>query len=399
MEAIGERQFAPRSRRAAGPGQGVVVVLAGFLPILAIVALSPVVPRMVEHFASVPDATTLVPLAVTAPGLMIALFSPFMGWLADRYGRRQLLLVSTFIYGIVGIAPFYLSDLTAIFASRLALGLCEAAILTVTNTLIGDYFSHDQRRTWLMFQAAVGPVFGVSVLTFSGYLAAISWHVPFLIYAVALLIFVAMLAFIYEPDVIHADDACDRTEVFPVRHVVLTGMVTLVSASLYYVYIVQVGLAFGAIGVTSPETVGMLIGVANIGVFLGGLLFKPISAKLPSSWQIAIFLSLMGTGMVGIGLARSEQAMTLAACLQQLGAGILIPALVLWAMNGLPAQHRGRGMGIWSACFFLGQFTSPLLVTGFGAFTTGIGGAFLTLGLAALLGALAARVFARPIDA
>jgi MFS family permease len=399
MEAIRERQFAPPSRRTAGAGQGVVVVLAGFLPILAIVALSPVVPRMVEQFASVPGARTIVPLAVTAPGLMIALFSPLMGWLADRYGRRQLLLVSTLVYGIVGIAPFYLSDLTTIFASRLALGFCEAAILTVTNTLIGDYFPHDQRRNWLMLQAAVGPVFGVTVLTFSGYLAAINWHVPFLIYAVALPIFVAMLAFIYEPEVIHADGASDLSEPFPVRHVALTGLVTLLSASLYYVYIVQIGLAFSGIGVTSPETVGMMIGVANIGVFLGGLLFKPISAKLPSSWQIAIFLSLMGTGMAGIGLARTEQAMTLAACLQQLGAGILIPALVLWAMNGLPAQHRGRGMGVWSACFFLGQFTSPLLVTGAGTVSSGIGGAFFALGIAALLGALGARIFARPIDA
>ncbi|CDO37948.1 Major facilitator superfamily MFS_1 [Novosphingobium sp. KN65.2] len=399
MTAIRQPQFAPPTQKRAGAGQGIVVVLAGFLPILAIVALAPVVPRMIEQFASVPGATTLVPLAVTAPGLMIALFSPLMGWLADRYGRRRLLLVSTFIYGIVGVAPYFLSDLTAIFASRLALGLCEAAILTVTNTLIGDYYAQDQRRTWLMFQAAVGPVFGVSVLTFSGYLAAINWHVPFLIYAVALPIFLAMLAFIYEPDVEHARGSHDNGAAFPVRHVVLSGAVTLVSASLYYVYIVQVGLAFGGIGVTSPETVGMLIGIANIGVFLGGLLFKPISAKLPSSWQIAIFLSLMGAGMAGIGLARSEQVMTLAACLQQLGAGILIPALVLWAMNGLPAQHRGRGMGIWSACFFLGQFTSPLLVTGVGAFTSGIGGAFLALGVAALLGALAARVFARPIDA
>ncbi|WP_343617323.1 MFS transporter [Novosphingobium sp.] len=376
--------------RSAGAGQGIVVVLAGFLPILAIVCLSPVVPRMVEHFASVPGATTLVPLAVTAPGLMIALFSPLMGWLADRYGRRPLLLIATLFYGLVGMAPYWLESLPLIFASRLALGLCEAAILTVTNTLIGDYYPHDKRRTWLMLQAAAGPVFGVSLLMFSGHLAAQDWHLSFLIYGVAVPIFLAMLAFIFEPSLVRETIA--KASPFPLRSVVITGGVTLFSASLYYVYIVQVGLAFSAIGVTAPDRVGMLIGLANIGVFIGGIAFQPLSARLSPMWQIAIFLVLLGIGMAGIGIAHTESTMTIFACVQQLGAGILIPALVLWAMQGLPAEHRGRGMGVWSACFFLGQFTSPLFVSVGTAATGNIQNAFSLLGLIALLGAVTAAV-------
>ncbi|MEE3625364.1 MFS transporter [Nitrospirillum sp. BR 11752] len=137
------------ARRQAGVGQGVLVVLAGFLPILAIVALSPAVPKIMERFGAVPGVGTLVPLLVTAPGLMIALTSPLMGWVVDRYGRRRLLLWATAVYGFLGIAPYFLDDLKLIIASRLALGMAEAGILTVTNTLIGDYFAHDQRRTWL----------------------------------------------------------------------------------------------------------------------------------------------------------------------------------------------------------------------------------------------------------
>ena len=64
--------------RQAGIGQGIIVVLAGFLPILALAALVPAVPRIMDNFANVPCAQTCVPLAVTALGLMIALFSPLM---------------------------------------------------------------------------------------------------------------------------------------------------------------------------------------------------------------------------------------------------------------------------------------------------------------------------------
>ncbi|MCY1671369.1 MFS transporter [Novosphingobium sp. SL115] len=381
--------------KGAGAGQGIVVVLAGFLPILAIVALAPAVPRMVEHFADYPAAQTLVPLAVTAPGLMIALFSPLMGWLTDRFGRRELLLWATFIYGLVGVLPFFLESLVAVFASRLALGICEAAILTVTNTLIGDYFAPDKRRTWLMIQAAAGPFFGVTVLTLSGYLASTSWQTPFLIYGCALPIFAAMWFTIFEPDLANSDEEIDAAGQFPWNHVLLAGGVTLVSASLYYVYIVQIGLAFAGIGVNDPGKVGMLVGVANLGVFIGGIVFKPLSSRLGSATQIAVFLLLLGLGMIGIGTADSASAMTIFACIQQLGAGILIPSLVLWAMNGLPPQHRGRGMGVWSACFFLGQFASPLFVTLARTITPDIGGAFLVLGIIAIIGALASAGLSR----
>ncbi|WP_179504967.1 MULTISPECIES: MFS transporter [unclassified Sphingomonas] len=379
---------------AAGMAQGVIVILAGFLPILAIVALTPAVPQMVAQFAQVPGASTLVPLAVTAPGLMTALFSPLMGWCADRLGRRSLLIWATAIYGVLGIAPFFLDSLTAIFATRLALGICEAAILTVTNTLIADYYPEAGRRNWLTAQAAFGPVFGVSVLIGSGALAAVNWHWSFMIYAVALPMAVAMAIWLFEPAHKRQEQGA-RPAPFPARHAAAFGAVTLFSASLYYVYIVQIGLAFEGIGLRAADKVGMLVGLANIGVFLGGLAFKPLSQRLNAAGQVAAFLAFVGAGMIGIGLAGSVPVMTTFATIQQFGAGILIPALVLWAMKDVPSHHRGRVMGIWSACFFLGQFTSPLAVSIVRLTGLSIGGAFAALGGTAIAAGIIAAVKAR----
>jgi len=379
--------------RTAGPSQGVLIILAGFLPILAIVALAPVVPKMIEHFASVPGATTLIPLAVTAPGLMIALLAPAMGWLADRHGRRRLLLIATLFYGFVGIAPFFLDNLIGIFAARLGLGVCEAAIMTVANALVGDYFGERQRRFWLMLQSALGPILGVSVLIGAGHLATLDWRMPFLIYAISFPIFLAMLVFIFEPQQAVARDMGEIADTFPTRHMIITCAVTLFCSSLYYVYIVQVGLAYTAIGVTSPDQIGSKIGLANIGIFFGGLLFRPLSEKLGSAAQVAIFLVLMAIGMIGIGLAKTGDAMMMLSIVQQLGAGMMIPVLLLWVISGLPLSHRGRGMGIWSSCFFIGQFTSPLLVTASGAAVGSILNVFALLGAIALIGAALARLF------
>ncbi|WP_299309735.1 hypothetical protein [uncultured Croceicoccus sp.] len=57
----------------------------------------PAVGAMIGHFAPTdPNAATRVPSMVTAPGLAIAITALLMGLLVDRFGRRKLLLISTF---------------------------------------------------------------------------------------------------------------------------------------------------------------------------------------------------------------------------------------------------------------------------------------------------------------
>ena len=49
--------------------------------------------------------------------------------------------------------------------------------------------------------------------------------------------------------------------------------------------------------------------------------------------------------------------------LAQFAGGFTVPALISWALTKYDLAHRGRGMGLWAACFFLGQFLSPPIVT------------------------------------
>ena len=383
-----KREMETESQKA-GIGQGIVVVVAAFLPIAAIVSMAPAVPRILQHFSSVPNADTWVPLLVTAPGIMIALCSPIMGWLVDRYGRRRLLLVTTFVYGIFGTAPYILTDIKAIFVFRLAIGVTEAGILTITNTLLGDYFAHDQRRTWLTVQGLVGPLFGTAVLTLSGFVTSLAWNASFLIYAVAFPIFLAMLVLIYEPPVQReiAGHATGTGRTFPWADVVIFSLVTLFSSALYYVFIVQIGFAYGAVGVDAPERVGILISIPSFAVLLGALVFQRLSKRFLPVHLIAVFLGLIGLGMVGIGLSTSPVMMACFAAVQQIGAGMTIPVLVLWTITKLPAEHRGRGMGAWTTAFFLGQFISPLFVSAVRPLSGGILGTFTLMGYVAFSGA------------
>lgn len=386
------------SARRPGIPQGLTVIIAGFLPILAIVSLFPAVPAIIDHFAAVdPLAQTKVPAMVSAPGLTIALIALFMGILVDKFGRRRLLLVSTGLYGFFGAAPFFLENLDTIYASRLLLGVSEAAILTTLNTLIGDYWDEAGRRRWLALQGLAGPFLASGVILASGYLTGMRWNSIFLIYTVAFPIFFAMLAFLYEP----ADDTSVRRQLgigaeaatpFPWGGVLTFGVITLFASALYYVFIINGGMAWREIGVTSSADIGRLSTIPSLFVMLGAAIFW-VSGRFHPRVQLTIFLALLGAGLALIGVARDWRWMTAALAVQQTGAGMAVPTLIAWAQTFLPYEHRGRGMGVWTACFFFGQFSSPLLVSLLRQSLGTMQGAFLAAGLAGLVGAVLTFAF------
>ncbi|MET0179856.1 MAG: MFS transporter, partial [Novosphingobium sp.] len=242
--------------------QGLTVVIAAFLPIIAIVAMGPAVPTMIEHFAHDPEARAKVPAMIGAPGLAMAVLAPFAGLLVDRFGRRRLLLLCTALYGVFGSAPLLLDDLDHIYYSRLLLGVSEAGILTVVNTLIGDYWDDRNRKNWLFLQGLLGPFIAGIVALIVGFATTLQWNGVFFVYFIAFPIWAAMFVWVFEPKrADRPEDAAVEPATakhagagsFPWGNAALIAAVTLFASMLYYVFIINGALVFSEVGVTEPE--------------------------------------------------------------------------------------------------------------------------------------------------
>ncbi len=382
--------------RQAGIPQGITVILTAFLPILAIVSMFPAVGAMIGHFAPTnPNAATIVPSMVTAPGLTIAIMALFAGVMVDKFGRRKLLLVSTFTYGFIGAIPFFLDDLDMIYASRLLLGVSEAAILTTINTLIADYWAEEGRRRWLTLQGMVGPALSSVMIFFAGTLTAWRWNGIFLLYLVAIPIFFAMLKYMFEPEndaTVRRNLGMDEEELtaggFPWAVVLGIAALTLFTSLVYYVFIVNGSIVWQELGIADPESIGRVTALPSLFILAGAGLFWLLGTKgVSARWQLATMLVLLGSGLALMGLTTNWQGMVAGMVIQQTGAGMAVPVLIAWAQSKLPYAHRGRGMGVWTATFFFGQFASPLILS---VVRTGLGSmqaAFLAAGIAAVIGA------------
>lgn len=372
--------------------QGITVVIAAFLPIIAIVAMGPAVPSMIEHFANDPEARAKVPAMIGAPGLAMAILAPFAGMLVDRFGRRPILLVSTLFYAVFGAAPLLLDSLDHIYTSRLLLGVSEAGILTVVNTLIGDYWDERGRKNWLFLQGILGPFIAAIFSLIVGYASKMQWNGVFYVYLVAIPIWAAMMVWLFEPKKQEAPQAAlagAPGTAFPWASALLIAAVTLFASMLYYVFIINGALVFREVGVTEPQRYGALIFVPSLFILAGAALFRLLAMR-GNMLQLGTMFLLMGAGLAGIGLATSVPMMIAALLVQQTAAGMSVPTLIGWAQGKFGFEHRGRAMGIWTGAFFLGQSQSPRLVHVVDAQMGSMQGAFLVAGCVGLAAALVA---------
>lgn len=365
--------------------RGLALLLPASLSVMGILLLVPVAPQMMEAFAATPGVSFWVPMLLTLPGLCIALFSPLAGMLGDKFGRRNLLIAAMLVYAAAGVAPMMIDELFPILATRVVVGICEALIMTLSTTLIGDVFSGPARQRWLSSQTAVASVSALLFLAVGGALGRQGWQAPFIVYASALPMALAILLLIREPS--SRRERAVKAErldwsAFPRRHMLLSCGVTIVASILFYSLQINIGTVLPGFGIDDAGHIGQLSALASIGVPVGTLIFWVI-VRHDVRLILAGEFALIAAAFTAIALAPHVQAFIAMAFVAQVAAGMLLPTLLTWTMSRLDFSVRGRGMGIWQSCFALGQFLSALVVPAIASVTGTTIDAFPWLGTAA----------------
>jgi MFS family permease len=381
----------PRPRFAQG-----TLLLTSMLTIMAGATIAPALPAIQQEFSTTPNAAVLVGLVLTMHGLFIAVGAPAIGVLADRYGRRWLLLVSTVVYALAGGAGFVLDSLVAILASRAVLGLAVAGVMVTVTALITDYYDENRRETILGRQGAFMSIGGVVLLPLAGVLADISWRVPFLVYTVALLLLPAMAFALPEPD--RREPTGDRpTSIedlrhtlarFPLRTLALIFALALVSQIIFYMIPVQIPFYLEAQTGVSATVVG---GALAVSTFTGGivsLLYGRIRRSVSVIGIVALTFAFMSTGFVVIGVSETLFGIVAGLALTGTGVGFSLPNFNTWIAAVTPDAVRGRALSVLTSALFFGQFLSPLVMRPVSQ-SIGLSATFLGVGVILAGGAVA----------
>ncbi|MGO4146473.1 MFS transporter [Paenarthrobacter sp. YAF11_1] len=381
----------PDSIREAGRAQAALLVAGSCMPVLGAVLLAPVLPTLNQVFADTTGVAILVPLVLTLPALFVALFSPLAGYVADRMGRKQLLIYAMLAYALFGTAPLWLDTLESIAISRIGAGIAEAAIMTCCTTLITDYYAGQQRNKYLGLQTMVSALAATAFFALGGALGSISWRTPFWLYAVSAVLVVPMIFKLWEPAKSLAQDPATglaAKQPVPWRQIGAPAAVTLFGGIVFYALIVHLPYVITGLGVQDAALIGGAAAIASLATAAGAISFRFL-AKLGTRKLLAGAFGLAAVGLCVVSVAGSVPVAVLGAVIASAGTGILLPTLLTWAVNGLDFSQRGRGTGIWTGTLFIGQFLTPIVLGATAAALGNLGLALGALGLACALALLA----------
>lgn len=169
------------------------ILLLLVIDMLGIGMIVPVLPHLVTHLAGGTEsqAAPIFGRFIAVFAAMQFLFSPLLGALSDRYGRRPVILVSTcgmaIDYLLMTVAP----NLTWLFVGRVLSGISSANLAT-SYAYIADITPPEERaQRYGMIGGAFGAGFVVGP-AMGGFLGVINPRAPFLAAAV-----LSMCSFLY----------------------------------------------------------------------------------------------------------------------------------------------------------------------------------------------------------
>jgi MFS transporter, DHA1 family, tetracycline resistance protein len=293
----------PKGRRAAAT----FIFFTVTLDMLALGMIAPVLPRLIEGFlhGDTSSAAKMLGLFGTVFAAMQFFFSPIVGSLSDRFGRRPLVLLSNFGLGLDYLLMAWAPALNWLFLGRVISGLTSSSIPTAM-AYMADVTPRERRAAAFgMLNSAfgIGFVLGPAV---GGLLGNINPRLPFWV-AGGLSLINGMYGLFVLPESLSLEhrSTFSWTRANPVGSLSLlrrhAGMIAIAAVlllgyiaqqSLMNVYVIYADYRYH----WTDRTVGFSL--ATIGVctaIYGALLVKPLVARLGE--RGAITLGLLGGAM------------------------------------------------------------------------------------------------------
>ncbi|MGI9257280.1 MAG: MFS transporter [Gammaproteobacteria bacterium] len=364
---------------------GLFVILAATgLALLATPLASPAMPEIARIFAEQaqaeafaralltlisflpgePSAIFLVKFVLlSVPALFIIVGAPIAGWMSDNWGRKSLLNGSLLVFGLAGVSGYFAESFLFMFVGRAVLGLAIAGIKAATIAMVGDFYDGDERQKVLSWQGSATKVGGFAFMFLGGYLANVSWQMPFIGYALAFLLLPsALFAFRNGPSKTEASSpghsGADAVPFWPCAWVFVSA--TLASG-LFFVTPVQLPFYLTSTFDASPLQSGLAVGVGNTVGAIVALTYYRFKLRMNYVAIYAVIFLSMSTGYYVLTLMPTYTTSLIAMIISGIGFGLYIPNHSSWILAVVGQERRGYGVGLVTTAMFLGQFLAPIV--------------------------------------
>lgn len=354
--------FARRARISAL----VVVLTAPPFNTLVTLAIAPALPGLARQIGADANGELLSQLVMVAPAIMIAIFGPLAGLLAERWGVRTCLVGALLLYALSGLAGMLAPDLVTLTISRLVLGAAGGAAAAI-GLAAASLLPSNWREPALGLSGAVGGAQAILCLTFGGMLVDWGgWQAPMLMYALILPVILPAIwgipqKFPEEP----GTEASDKTADWPgILKLWPFYLLMVLQCMALFVPDIQGPFLLEEEGITTATEIGFVTATYAMCSLSVAITYGFVRNRLGERAVLILTPLLLGIGQVVVSMADGpEQVRAAYLVAGLLGAGWVTPILFSAVLTRAPVHGRAIAMGVIYSAIYVGQFVNPALLT------------------------------------
>ena len=265
-------------------------------------AISPVIPNLYKfyHESNQNIGLASVESLATIPAIMITIFVLLSNGIIKFIGKKNTVLLGLLLIFIFGIVPAFTTNFKVVLISRLFLGAGIGLFNSLSISMISDFFDEEHRGTMIGLRTAFLNT-GKALTTFiSGYLLIYGIQYTFLVYALALPIFIIFLLFVPNAENINNKKVSIK---FHKETIILTLLTFLVGIS-YMGATIKIPTLLAEKYHYQPDVARNLLTILALSGILSGVIFG-ILVKRFKNLTLPIMLSFMTIGSVLFSLTNN----------------------------------------------------------------------------------------------
>lgn len=341
-----------------------IIFSVTLMAVLGVSSIAPAFPKVIEHFDIGPHEVGWLITAFTFPGVVLALL---LGVLADRVGRKKILVPSLFLFGVAGGACALAKSYEMLIVLRFIQGIGGSALSAINVTVIGDLYRGRERGEAMGYNSSVLSVGTASYPFIGGSLAGLGWQYPFILPLVAIPVGLLVLFGLKSPEpnsdldlksylVETLDSMKDRRALVLFLLGVATFIILYGSALTYFPILMHE--RFGS----STFIIGSLMSTMSVATAIVATQIGKLIAWKSEKFLIMTGMVVYAVAMVLIPFVGMVWLMVIPVMIYGVGNALNLPSQQTKLAGLAPIEHRGAFMAANGMLLRLGQTLGPLIM-------------------------------------
>lgn len=334
------------------------------IAVMGVASITPAFPEVIRYFEITAHQVGWLIVAFTLPGIAL---TPLAGVLADRLGRKLILIPSLVLFGLAGVACFFVRDFYWLLFWRFLQGVGASSLASINITLIGDLFTGEKRVAAMGYNASVLSIGTASYPAIGGLLTALGWQYVFLLPLLAIPLAVVILQKLENPEPsnkLGLKDYFANVWATVNRQIVwgLFGANILVFVILYGAYLTYFPLLLGVRMESGSVVIGGAMSLMSAVTAFTSFQLPVINKFIRPKLQMLLAAVFYFSSMFVLSGAFQWGEIIGGLILFGLGHGLLIPSIQNMLVGLASIRERAAFMSLNSMVLRVGQTIGPLVI-------------------------------------